>query len=176
MASSAVCWELRIRRARSAVGGQMGDLETLRRGRAAYDRRAWGDAYAHLRAAAEADRLAPADLERLAMAAYLTGRNDTAVDTLEGLHRVLLSDGEVSRAARWAIWLAIVLFQGGHHAQAGGWLSRAERLLDEASLDCPERGYLLVPAALQALDSGEVAQAYELFQLVAEIAGRFDDA
>ncbi|MBA2317921.1 MAG: DNA-binding response regulator [Euzebyales bacterium] len=154
----------------------MGDLETLRRGRAAYDRRAWGDAYAHLRAAAEHDRLAPADLERLAMAAYLTGRNDTAVETLERLHRVLLDDGEVSRSARWAIWLAIVLFQAGRHAQGGGWLSRAERLLDEASLDCPARGYLLVPAALQALDAGEGAQAYELFGQVADVAGRFDDA
>ncbi|MGI8873292.1 MAG: hypothetical protein ACR2KP_02995 [Egibacteraceae bacterium] len=55
-------------------------------------------------------------------------------------------------------------------------MSRAERLLDEASLDCAARGYLLVPAALQALDAGEGAQAYELFGQVAEIAGRSDDA
>ncbi|CAN5779868.1 hypothetical protein BH23ACT8_BH23ACT8_07930 [soil metagenome] len=71
----------------------------------------------------------------------------------------------------------------GDHAVPGGeprpgrrLVVTRERLLDEVSLDCPERGYLLVPAALQALDAGEGAQAYELFRQVAEIAGRFDDA
>ncbi|MPZ87753.1 MAG: DNA-binding response regulator [Nitriliruptorales bacterium] len=154
----------------------MDDHETLMRGRAAYDRRAWGDAYEDLRLVAERAGLGAADLERLAMAAYLTGRSAAAAETLERLHHVLLDDGEVSWSARWAIWLAIMLFLGGHHAQGGGWLARAERLLVEASLDCPERGYLLVPRALQALGGGDGLQAYEIFQQVAAIAERFDDA
>lgn len=154
----------------------MGDHETLAQGRAAYDRRAWGDAYATLRVVAEQDGLEVADLERLAMAAYLTGRGDAAVETLEHLHHVLLDDGEISRAARWAIWMALMLFMGGRQAQAGGWLSRAERLLVEAPSDCPERGYLLVPGALQALGRRDGAQAYETCQQIAAIAERFEDA
>lgn len=154
----------------------MDDHGTLARGRAAYDRRAWGEAYGALHVVADQGELGAADLERLAIAAHLTGRSDTAAQTFERLHHVLLDDGEVSRSTRWAIWLAIILLQGGHHAQAGGWLSRAERLLVEASLDCAERGYLLVPGALQALESGDGRQAYEIFEQVRTIAVRFNDA
>lgn len=154
----------------------MVDHETLARGRAAYDRRAWGDAYQDLRVMAEQDGLGVGDLERLAMAAHLTGRRDAAEETLERLHHVLLDDGEIDRSARWAIWLAILLFQRGRHAQGGGWLSRAERLLVEASLDCPECGYVLVPRALQVLNGGDGQQAYEIFRQVAAIAERFEDA
>lgn len=154
----------------------MGDQDILTQGRAAYDRRAWQDAYEALRAVWDEDGPEAADLERLEVAAYLTGRLDEAVATFERVHHVLLDDGEVRRAVWWAIWLALVLFQDGNHAQGGGWLSRAERLLDEASLDCPERGFLFVPGALQALGSGDGQRAYESFQQVAAVAERFDDA
>ena len=51
---------------------------TLDRGRESFDRRAWGDAYASLAAADHAVRLDPDDLERLAAAAYLVGREPRA--------------------------------------------------------------------------------------------------
>lgn len=152
----------------------MGDHETLATARAAYDARAWGDAYEHLSAVAQ-DDLEAADLERLAMAAYLTGRIDVAAGTFEQLHHRLLELGETRRAVRWGLWLALILFQHGRHAQGGGWLARAERLLDEAGLDVAERGFLLVPAALQALDSGDGQRAYEICQQVAAIADRHAD-
>ena len=46
----------------------------LSAGRAAYDRHAWGEAYERLTAADRAGSLDASDLERLAMAAYLSGR------------------------------------------------------------------------------------------------------
>jgi ATP/maltotriose-dependent transcriptional regulator MalT len=154
----------------------VGDHQAVDLGREAFDRRAWGDAYDHLHAAAQQNDLGAGDLERLGTAAYLTGRGEVATDTLERLHRVLLDDGQVAQAARWAVLLAIMLFQRGLHAQGGGWLSRAGRLLDEADLDCAARGYLLVPAALQALDGDhDGVRALELFEQVSEIARRFDD-
>lgn len=154
----------------------MGDPEILVLGRAAYDHRRWGEAYDRLRAAAEDDGPGVDDLERLAVAAYMTGRTEAAAETLERLHLALLDVGEVRRAVRWAVWLAILLFQSGHHAQAGGWLSRAGRLLADSSTDGPEGGYLMVPAALQALAGGDLEHAHELFQQVAAIAKRFQDA
>jgi DNA-binding NarL/FixJ family response regulator len=158
------------------MGAGVGDDQAVIQGREAFDRRAWGDAYDHLHSAAGRDDLVADDLERLGTAAYLTGRGDVAADTLERLHRVLLDDGEVDRGVRWAVWLAIMLFQQGHHAQGGGWLSRAGRLLDEADLDCAARGYLLVPAALQSLDGDHDGdRALELFEKVSETARRFDD-
>ncbi|MFP4636467.1 MAG: DNA-binding response regulator, partial [Nitriliruptoraceae bacterium] len=154
----------------------MGDHDHLTAGRAAFDRRAWRDAYDHLSEAAETQDLEAENLRRLATAAFLTGRNEAAERGLERLHHLHLDNSEVDPAARWAVWRAILLFQRGQHAQGGGWLSRAQRLLDEAELDCAARGYLLVPVALQALDADHDPQrAHEVFEQVSAIARRFDD-
>ncbi|MDP9020807.1 MAG: LuxR C-terminal-related transcriptional regulator [Actinomycetota bacterium] len=152
--------------------------DLLERGREAYERAAWGDAYAQLCAADEEAPLEVDDLECLAMSAYLTGREDTAVELWGRAHHVLLAQGAVGleRAVRWAFWAGVALVRQGQHAQAGGWFARAQRLLDEASLDCVERGYLLVPPALQALGGGDPAAAYALFTDVARIADRFGDS
>jgi ATP/maltotriose-dependent transcriptional regulator MalT len=153
----------------------VGDHDPVAAGREAFDARAWSDAYEHLRHAADGD-LEPRELGRLATAAYLTGRHEPAEQALERLHHVLLDRGDVDGAARWAVWLAILLFQRAQHARGGGWLSRAQRLVDDAGLDCAARGYLLVPAALHALDAEhDAARAHELFGQVSAIARRFDD-
>ena len=55
------------------------ESDALAQGRAAFDRRVWGDAFAHLSAADRDDPLSAEDLERLAVAAYLLGR-DTDCD------------------------------------------------------------------------------------------------
>lgn len=94
----------------------MGDHDTLSRGRDAYEARAWGDAYEALRDVDSRDRLDADDLERLAIAAYMTGRDDDATSTLERLHHLLLDAGEAARAVHRAIWLALMLFQRGHQA------------------------------------------------------------
>ena len=49
--------------------------DALARGRASFGRQAWGDAYAQLSAADREAALGPEDLERLAMAAHLVGRD-----------------------------------------------------------------------------------------------------
>lgn len=48
----------------------------LERGRESYKRQAWDDAYESLSSADKADPLDVADLERLAMSAYLLARDD----------------------------------------------------------------------------------------------------
>lgn len=153
----------------------MPTMQARDQGREAYADRAWSDAFAALLAADDHDELGAEDLERLAVAAYLTGQQDTAVDTLERLHHRLLDDGDVASAARWAIWSGTLRFQQGRHAEAGGWLARAERLLDETGLDCPARGLLLVPKALSAMGGHDPAAALEIFEQVDTIAGRFAD-
>ena len=49
-------------------------VAALGQGQEAYERQAWGEAYEQLLAADNEEALSPADLERLAMTAYLTGR------------------------------------------------------------------------------------------------------
>jgi ATP/maltotriose-dependent transcriptional regulator MalT len=150
--------------------------EPLELARDAYQRQAWQDAYAGFSAVDRQGPLGPADLERLGTAAYLTGQPDTAAAAWERTHLSYVEQGEPARAVRCAFWLAITLFNRGEHARAGGWLQRAQRLLDHVAVDCVERGYLRVPAALQALLTADADTAYRGFQAIAEIADRFGDA
>ena len=71
--------------------------DALDRGRAAFGRRAWGDAYAQLSAADREAALEPEDLERLAMAAYLVGRDDESADVWTRAHHAFLGRGGTVR-------------------------------------------------------------------------------
>ena len=90
-------------------------------------------------------------LERFAVAAYLTGREDDTLAALERAHQAHVDDGEVARAVRCACWLGVLLLQGGCPAQGGGWLARARALLSAAGGGEVEEGYLLLPMSLRAL-------------------------
>jgi DNA-binding CsgD family transcriptional regulator/tetratricopeptide (TPR) repeat protein len=147
----------------------------LDRGRGAFGRRAWADAYAGLAAADHEAPLAPEDLERLAMAAHLAGRDSESADAWARAYHELLRLGDVPRAARCAFWLGFTLLHRGELARGGGWLARAGRLLDDDRLDCAERGYLLLPGALQSMAGGDAAAACATFGRAAEIGGRFGD-
>ena len=63
------------------------------RGRAAYRRRAWDDAYRSLALADGAGLLSVADLERLAWSAGLTGRTQEFLGVLERLYNAHLEAG-----------------------------------------------------------------------------------
>jgi DNA-binding SARP family transcriptional activator/DNA-binding CsgD family transcriptional regulator len=148
----------------------------LGRGRESFDRRAWGAAFAELSAADEESPLALDDLDRLAMAAHLTGRDDACHELWTRAHRELVAAGAVERAARCAFWLAFaLLLSGGEPARASGWFARAKRLLDDGRRDCVEVGYLLVPDAIGRVDAGEFDDAYRLTVEAAEIGARFGD-
>jgi DNA-binding CsgD family transcriptional regulator len=149
--------------------------ETLDRGRGAFGRHAWADAYAGLSAADHEAPLAPEDLEQLAMAAHLAGRDSESADIWARAYHELLRLGDAPRAARCAFWLGFTLVHRGEFARGGGWLARAGRLLDDGRLDCAERGYLLLPAALQSMAGGDAAAACATFGRAAEIGGRFGD-
>ena len=149
--------------------------EALARGRECFGRRAWADACAELSAADREVPLEPDDLKRLATAAYLAGRDEDSVAVWERAHRELLGTGDVLGAARCAGWLVFVLLNGGEFARAGGWLTRARRLLDDDQRDCAERGHLLVPVAFQHAVAGDWPSAYAIADRAAEIGVRFAD-
>ena len=153
----------------------MTTADTLDRGRASLERRAWADAFDKLSAADRETPLAPEDLELLAKAAYLVGRDADRDEVLARAHREWLRLGGAERAARCAFWLAFGLLNRGELARGGGWLARARRLLDDGQLDCVEQGYLLVPVALQRFAEGDVAAAYATFGQAAKIGDRFGD-
>jgi DNA-binding CsgD family transcriptional regulator len=153
----------------------MTTTNALDRGRGAFARRAWADAYSELSAADHEAPLSPEDLERLAVAAYLAGRDDDGAGISARAYHELLHLGDAPRAARCAFWLGFTLVHRGEFARGGGWLARARRLLDDDHLDCVEQGYLLLPAALQSMAGGDAATACATFGQAAEIGGRFRD-
>ncbi len=150
--------------------------DTLTRGRQAYGRREWADAYAQLSAADKDRPLEPQDLERVAITAQLMGRDDDSAEAWARAHRDRLSHDDIDGAARCAFWLAFGLLHRGDRARAGAWLARARGLLDNTGRDSVVHGYLLLPVALQTIMGGDAETAYRTFCQAAEIASRFADA
>ena len=153
----------------------MSDAQALERGRERFARKAWAESYRLLQAANRDVPLEPEDLERLAIAAYLVGRDDDCEVITARAHQSLLDRGDREGAARAAFWLAFALLGRGAMAPASGWLARAERLLDEGQLDSVVRGYLLIPTAIRHVVQGDAAAAHDAFSQAAEIARRFAD-
>jgi hypothetical protein len=153
----------------------MATASSLDQGREAFARKAWGDAYAQLQSAARAAPLTAEDLERLAMAAHMLGRDGETGDLFARAHHEFLARGEIERAARAAIWLSFSLQTKGELAQGGGWIARARRLLEDAPRDCVEQGCLLVPTALRHFFQGDPATARATFAEAVKIGERFRD-
>jgi DNA-binding CsgD family transcriptional regulator len=149
---------------------------TFHQGRESFRRQAWADAYAQLAAADRESALEPEDLERLAMAACLVGRDAECLDLWARAHQAFLGRGEAARAARCAFWLAFNLLDSGGLARGGGWLARAQRLLEDYRQDCVEQGYLLLPVALRCIGEGDAATAHVTFGRAAQIGERFGDS
>src|SRR5688572_12287417 len=145
------------------------------RGRDAFNRQAWRRAYEDLAGADHEEPLEIDDLERLASAAYLVGRSDESSNAWARAHQECSHIGEVARAARCAFWLAFSLLNSGEVARGGGWVDRAQRLLDDRKLDCVEQGYLRYAAALRSVFSGDAVTALEGFSQAAGMGERFRD-
>lgn len=150
-------------------------LAELEQARDLFARKAWRDAYAQLAAIDQDGGLEPDDLLRLGTAAYLVGFDEECATALERAHLAFLGRGEIAQAVRAAFWLALPMLLRGEMAQGGGWLARAQRLLDDARLDGVEQGYLLLPVGIRSLDSGDVAGAHAAFTQAMKIAERFGD-
>lgn len=151
----------------------MGD--GIGRARDAFNKQAWRRAYDELSAAAVAEPLEVDDLERLASAAYLAGLSDESRSAWISAHEKCAHLGDVARAVRCAFWLAFGLLNAGDLARGGGWVDRAQRLLDDRKIDSVERGYVRYAAGLRAAFSGDVRAGHEAFHAAAEIGVVFHD-
>jgi len=126
----------------------------LGRGRRWFAERAWGDAYTELSEADASGVLELEDLERLALAAYLTGNDDAATHAWTRTHDEAIKRGARERAARSAISIAGGLSFRGEIGPAAGWYARAGRAL-EACDECAELGLLQVMRAMDQMFAGD---------------------
>jgi DNA-binding CsgD family transcriptional regulator/tetratricopeptide (TPR) repeat protein len=144
-------------------------------GREAFARQTWREAYAQLSAADREQPLEPADLERLATAAYLVGEEAHAFTIWTRAHHQLIDQGNVERAARWGFWLSLSLLLAGEMARSSGWLARSQRLLKDRETACVEQGYGLIVSGLLAMGKGTTESADASFEQALALAERFSD-
>jgi DNA-binding NarL/FixJ family response regulator len=149
--------------------------DALTRARAAGDRLAWSEAFAQFAAADAGDLLDATDLERFAACAHMLGRLADRDALCVRAHQRFIERNDAESAARCAFWLGMELTTGGQPARGGGWIARAQRLIDDAGVDSVVSGYLLMPQAIRRNAEGKAAEAHELFERAVAIARRFND-
>jgi ATP/maltotriose-dependent transcriptional regulator MalT len=147
-------------------------VDVMLQAREAYGRRDWVLALDRLRGAGD---LAPEDTMALATSAYLLGNVDEAVRALQGGYQDRIRNGDSLGAVRFASWLGLLLNVRGESAVGGGWVARAQRLLESETEDVVERGYLLAHEFFQQLGRGDLARAAETAALVVETGRRFNE-
>jgi len=107
------------------------------------------------------------------LSAYLTGRDDDYLGALERAHHAHVEAGSEASAARSAFWLGLRLMFRGEAGRAGGWLARAQRLLDCDPEERVERGYLILPLVEQQLAGGDFEAAFGSAQSAVRIGEHF---
>jgi len=152
----------------------VGLLEDLRRARDAFERRDWVVAYDAL-ADLDDEALQADDFAALASSALLVGRRNDCIQALQRAFDVNMRRGELLAATRAACFLCTTLFEGGEPAIGSGWLSRAQRVLDDIAEDVVERGYVLERRLLQHVMRGEFGSAAELAPQLTAYGRRFRD-
>ncbi len=147
---------------------------SLEQARDAIERHAWREALDLLTAVDASEDLSPEDLERLAEAAFWTGRTDECIEALERAYARFTEAGNARGAASVAINLCFHHFAKLAPSVAAGWSSRAVRLL-EAEPDCPEHGHLARISTNVTMSVGNLDGALDYARRTYEIGSRFGD-
>jgi ATP/maltotriose-dependent transcriptional regulator MalT len=147
-------------------------IDELLQARDAFNRRDWALAFDRLRGSGD---LGPEDTMALATSAYLLGNVDEAVRALQAGYQDRIRNGDSLGAVRFASWLGLLLNVRGEVAVGGGWVARAQRLLDTEPEDIVERGYLLAHEFYQHLGRGDFARAGETAVHIVETGRRFSE-
>jgi ATP/maltotriose-dependent transcriptional regulator MalT len=147
-------------------------VDELLEAREAYERRDWAVALDRLRGRGP---LGSDDTFALATSAYLLGNVDEAVRALQAGYQDRIRNGDSLGAARFASWLGLLLNVRGEFAVGGGWVARAQRLLETETEDVVERGYLLAHEMFQHLYRGDFDKAAETAVRVVETGRRFSE-
>jgi DNA-binding NarL/FixJ family response regulator len=114
----------------------------------------------------------PRALDGLGRALWWMGETGEALSTRARAYSAFRRKGYIGEAARVALWLSLEhAATPGHEAIAGGWLSRAERLLDGRSSS--ELGWLAL--ARSGLESDPVRMAVHAEKALS-LAKEFGDA
>lgn len=136
--------------------------------------RRWEPARAAFRAADSTAGLAPADLERYAEAAQVSGHIDEALTLLARVLADHEAAGDVHATGRAAYWLWNAHgFARGEFAIGAAWVSRARALAEERCSE--EDGWIVVPEAYAHLGRGAFDEAAVLLERAHQRGTAADD-
>lgn len=148
--------------------------ELREQGRAAYRGRVWSDAFDCLSEADRTEPLEAPDLDLLAVAARLIGRDEVADDYAARCYQAWLRAGRPQPAAGRAAWLSLQLLLRGQDVPCRAWCARVDRLLREVGDEpLPERGLLMIIDGLAELGDGQGQRALETFTAITGLGVRF---
>jgi len=149
---------------------------SLARGRELFEGQRWEDVHALL---SEVDRDHPLEAEelvRLATSAQMLGREAEAASAWSRAHTEFLKHGEIAPAVRCVYGLVISMLLRGEMAQAGGWIARAQRLLQNSPPESAEHGFVLCAVALRSTLQGDIEAALASFVEASRIGERAGEA
>jgi len=149
--------------------------DELKRARASFARRSWGDAHKQFEEADATTPLDLEDLERLAIAAYLSGEDEESTRAWTRAHHEAIQRDDPRRAARNAVAIGSGLLFRGETAPAMGWFARGARVLEGCD-DCPERAWLQTWNAFVQMWGGDPEGAHLTFAESTAAGQRFDDS
>jgi len=112
----------------------------LKLGRKAFKQGEWGRTYNLLASIDNDSPLQPGDLELLATAAYMTGRDADCIDFWSRAHQEYVSANDLKKAAECAFWTGLILLNMGEYARGNGWNNRSKSLLEDYPQPCAEKG------------------------------------
>jgi DNA-binding CsgD family transcriptional regulator len=155
----------------------MTSIGSLEQARTAFREQAWGGARSAYAALTSEVGLTLDDFERYAIAAHLVGDEMESREALARGYREALRLEDVTRASRFAFWMAHSMIFTDEIGQTRGWIGRARSLLSERGVDCVEWGYLMIlPGVEQLLIAGDAGAACGTFTEAFAIGRRFADA
>ena len=150
--------------------------QLLQSARDAVSRGEWHSAYELLTEADAAQRLDHEALGVLADAAYGAGQLDVAIETCERVHAQAVTAGNQQAAAGAAVRVAMyLLFDTALMAPVRGWLTRAERLLENQG-ETPVLAWFAVVRAYERMLTGDLHTARQWARRAIEVGSKLDPA
>lgn len=150
--------------------------DDLERARELAEHRSWRAARDAL-AAIDVERpLEAEDLERLAVAAYMAGDDDSSVDALTRAVHAWIDRGGIGKSIRCSFWVGVILLLHGQMAPAHGWFMRAHRMLTDVDTAPFEAAYVDLGFGIEALFSGDPGAALRRLTMAAEAGDGSGDA
>jgi class 3 adenylate cyclase len=143
-------------------------------GRRAAHEHLWPEAYEALGSAHAGGELDADDLVLLAKASWWVGRNNEAIEAFERAYSGYIDRGDRIRAAFMALTLRRANAAKLMTSVAQGWLTRAERLLQDEPVSVTH-GYLALARGAAPWARGELEDALAQMRIGLEIAHRLDD-